>query len=235
MRGYRYASCIDVTLCSNDLVTDTGWTTDAETRGSDHFPILISHPRLKSTAKRRYVDITNWQLFRQHLSSRVDRETDVETLTSVIQETMKLCTKQVPIPDEYTSVDGEYEHLRAIRRRAERAYRRSGNIEAYRNSQQVHSVMRIRLQKIGEKRWREYCNTLSPLTPVPRIWMTIRALSGPVVQTQPFRALSIAKDTSELEIAEEFCKIITRTSVSITCPEFQYSVKMAKQKNSACF
>lgn len=234
LRGHNYSSCIDVTMCSQDLVNGVGWTTDVETRGSDHFPILISHPYLRNDDIRRYSKLTNWKAFRYRLTNQNSELTTVESFTEFLQDNANKCTKKVPIPKDYAAVDGEYEQLRAIRRRSERAYRRSGSLEAYKNAQKIHSVMRRRLENLGKRRWRDFCGTLSPHTPVPRIWLVIRAFSGPVSQSFPFRALAVALDKREVVVADEFCQLISRPAAS-QCALFDNSVALASQKINACY
>ena len=235
LRGYRYSSCIDVTLCLHDLLEGSEWSTDIETHGSDHFPILVKHRFMRSTRTQRYSKYTNWQHFRHRITGALGENPNLATFTTILCDSYKISTKQVIVPSEYAGVDGEYERLRAIRRRAERAYRRSGKLEDYKTAQKTHSTSHRRLQKLGRRRWREYCSSLSPFTPVPRIWAVVRSFSGPVTQSNPFRALAIALNTPQADVADEFCRLITRPGITITCPQFTSSKALANQKVRACF
>lgn len=59
VRGPTYCSCLDLTLCSPDISPQMTWMTDRETRGSDHFPILVQHPLLNIRWQQHRARITN--------------------------------------------------------------------------------------------------------------------------------------------------------------------------------
>lgn len=228
LRGFNYSSCLDLTLCSNDIACGAPWRTDIETRGSGHFPILIQHPRLRFLTYRRSAKITNWQAFRYHITSQADAVSDTDSLLSLITDKLNLCSKFVKIPDGYAGVDSEYERLRAIRRRAERKYRRTGLLEDYRECQKVYDRMGRQLERLGTKRWQEFCTSLTPFTPESKLWNVLRSLSGPVTHQQPFRALALVQKVPETTIANEFCQLITRPSAAVNTSEYSNSVEEVK-------
>lgn len=68
--GYNYSSCLDLIRYVWDFASGIEWRTNAETRGSDHSPILIRHRRLRSSPPWRSTKMTNWQAFRFHMTHK---------------------------------------------------------------------------------------------------------------------------------------------------------------------
>ena len=128
-------------------------------------------------------------------------------------------------------MDAEYERLRAIRRRDERKYNRSGQLEHYLEAQRTHALMRRQLKKLAKKRWRSNCDSLSPFTSIPKVWNILRALRTPVTQIHSFRALALHRGISVVLVADEFCQLLTRPGAATCTIEFTTSCNAVKKKN----
>lgn len=199
---------------------------DIETRVVITFLSLYSILRFSNY--RRSAKITNWQAFRYQMSNQADTVTDTDSLLSLIEDKLNMCSKFVKIPEGYAGVDSECERLRAIRRRAERKYRRTGLLEDYRECQKIHDRMSRQLDRLGTKRWREFCTSLIPLTPNSRLWNILGSFSGTVTRQQPLGALALVKKVPETTVADEFCQHITRPSAAGNTPEYIISVEKGK-------
>ncbi|XP_064462606.1 uncharacterized protein LOC135373313 [Ornithodoros turicata] len=109
------------------------------------------------------------------------------------------------IPEKFTAVDAEYERLRALRHREERRARRTSLPEHTSEARRVQKAVHRHLVKLARTHWRNFATSLSPRTPLSRLWSVLKGLHVPVSQRQPFRSLSLASGRQELEIAEEYC------------------------------
>lgn len=227
LRGHSYSSVLDLTFCSSDLAAGADWSTDADTRGSDHYPILIYHPSLGRKPLRRTERIVNWAAYRHANTTTLDMQSEVDNITSVLRNNLLRVTRAVPVPDGYGGVDAEYERLRATRRRAQRKYRRSGLLEDYKDAQNIFSKMQKQLQKVSFKRWDDFCASLSPFTSVTKVWNVVRAFRLPVSQLHPFRALALARGVNEVTVAEEFCTVLTRPSPAVDSQLYKDSLDVA--------
>lgn len=88
LRGNSYASCIDLTLTSADIAPGMDWRTDLDTRGSDHLPILVHHPKLARRSHHRRVRITNWSAFRflnEAINDAIACEDDLDSFVSSVR------------------------------------------------------------------------------------------------------------------------------------------------------
>lgn len=153
--------------------------------------------------------LTDLKLFREHTGHGLMGVNELDTFISCIKSSCSRATRFTAVPAGHSSVDADYERLRAIRRRAERRYRRTGRLEDYKKSQATHIQSNRHMQKLGRKKWHDFCNSLTPFTPLPKIWQTITALSHPVSQRNPFRALAISLGIFERDVSIKFCKMLT--------------------------
>ena len=60
-------SCIDMSLCSTDILFDFSWEVSDDDYGSDHFPVLLSSTSQKLIEQRFSwsIERANWKLFTQ--------------------------------------------------------------------------------------------------------------------------------------------------------------------------
>lgn len=228
LRGHDYSSCLDLTMCSREFAPGITWRTDTETRGSDHLPILVHHPKLLRSKNRRLISYTNWKAFRHFNTANINQVATIDNFAECVSSNLKRVTRKLPVPQGHTGINGEYERLRAIRRRSERRYRRTGSLEFYKEAQRIHGLMRRELQKLATKNWRGMCGTLTPFTPIPKVWIILRSLQLPVIQKTPFRALAVARGVLEMTVADEFCKLLSKPGEAANSSEHKLSCTYAE-------
>lgn len=71
--------------------------------------------------------------------------------------------------------------------------------------------MRRELRKVFDQRFRLFSGTLSPFSPLTKIWRVFVSSRSPIfVQVSPFRALSLSRNIPEVVVADEFCELLVK-------------------------
>ena len=180
------------------------WYTDVETRGSDHIPTYVKIASFSTTSRSHAVKCTNWQAFEDSMEISAKSTNDFASFSSVLSDCQRASTKMFNIPRRCSTIDIEYERLRAVRRQAERRYRRTKDNGDLRNARKAQRHIRRHFMKLGRKRWRSFSSTLDPRKPLCKIWSIARGLKSPPQQRHPFRALALSIKRDELTVAENF-------------------------------
>lgn len=224
-RGHRYSSCLDITICSATVPRNIQWV---ETLGSDHMPVLlITLPGNQAAARR--VRVTDWRKFTANAEDKVVDVASVDHLHSVICDSLASATKVISAPPRKSPVDIEYERLRAIRRRAERRFRRTGDYRDFQEACRLQAIVRRHMQRLARRSWQSFCSTLSPYTPATRIWQTVKSLGSSVEQRYPFQALALHLGVTEDLIADDFCRLLSKASSASSEDAYASSAEAARR------
>lgn len=188
-------SVLDLSFASPDL--DVYWSLDVDTRGSDHLPVLMSIPRVGRLPRRLY-HVTNWDLFRKSLLSLDPSEDILKAIPSfLVQSTTKITLRvSQPSPD--------LKFLRAARRRAQRRALRSGKIADWVECRRITSALRRHTRVLRRRQFRQFCSSLTPCTPKPKIYKVLRGMSGSPTPRDVFVALSLKTGLALCQLADEF-------------------------------
>lgn len=204
LRGPGYSSCLDLAFVSRGLVRCAGWFADIETHGSDHIPTYVKIRGLSPCKVRETIQRVDWTKFESLMEERCQENTSFdleEVIKSTVQDTV--CT--LTCSSRVTEFDVELERLRALRRRAERRYRRTKAIDDLRIARRLQKKIQRRIDKLESQRWAAFCASLDPRKPLSHLWRTIRGLRTSPIQRSPFKALALSQQRSEVDVAEEFC------------------------------
>lgn len=190
LRGTVYSSCLDLTFVSRRIATRVKWFLDIETHGSDHIPTYLKIDGMSNTHPSNTLQRIDWTVFKNHLEDACQKG-----LLSGLQEAIKeaaqtaMCT--LMCSSKYSQFDLELERLRAIRRRAERRYRRTKYIHDLRTARRIQKKIQRRIDKLESERWTKFCESLDPRKPLSQIWRTVRGLRSVPEQRSPFKTLAL--------------------------------------------
>ena len=214
LRGSTYSSCLDLAFVSRSLMRHAGWFTDIETHGSDHIPTYVKIRGLSPSKIRDTIRRVDWTKFESRMEDLCqDHTLDLEeAIKSTVQDSVRTFT----CTSKFTDIDLELERLRAIRRRAERRYRRTKAIDDLRTARRMQKKIQRRLDKLEFQRWTAFCESLDPRKPLSQLWRTVRGLRSSPVQKSPFKALGLYQKRPDIDVAEEFC---ARLSGQLTAPD----------------
>ncbi|KAL1468706.1 hypothetical protein MTO96_041298 [Rhipicephalus appendiculatus] len=111
--GRLSCTAIDISLASEGARYD--WTTEADTWGTDHLPIVIT-PVGGRIPRTRRCSTVDWRAFRQQLQNvREDQD-----FLGLVAAAAQAATIQSRVPENHPVPDLRHLNLRAARRRAER-------------------------------------------------------------------------------------------------------------------
>ena len=213
--GTEGSSCLDLTLVSRALTSQVTWFADIETHGSDHLPTYTTIMGFNNVRKTHFVKRTNWHRFEETLRNKVEEVTDLSDFVNAIVSCAETSTHAYNVPSTQTTIDAEYERLRAIRRRAERRSRRTRDVKDLRESRRVQKKIQRHFRKLARHRWRTLCENMDPRKRLCKIWKISRSLKSSPTQLHPFRSLALSRNCSEKDIANQFC--ISLTTYTTCC------------------
>lgn len=207
LRGSTYSSCLDLTFVSRRFATSVKWFLDIETHGSDHIPSYLTIEGFASDHPPKTVRRIDLSAFTTNIEHACEKG-----LTSGIEQAIKQAAQSAMRTLAYSSrpseTDMELERLRAIRRRAERRYRRTKSIQDLRMARRMQKKIQRRIDKLEFQRWAKFCASLDPRKPLSQIWRTVRGLRIFPQQRFPFKALALFQNRRDIEVAEDFCRKI---------------------------
>lgn len=211
---------LDVAICSKDIFSRLSWCTDVEARGSDHLPAYISC-RGYGSRLRRSVTLVNWKEFRAVCRDVAHSAFSAVQLTEAITEAIRASSKEVCIPSGHLGTSPEVERLRACRRRAERKARRSGSLADVADARRLAGLVRRALKQLDRRRWRQFCESLSPFSSPAKVWRVARYLRDGHPPRNPLGSLAIATNTQELDVAFRFCEAVAAPSEAAGTASFR--------------
>lgn len=213
VQSTRRSSCLDLTVVSASIARHLAWSVGTDMLGSDHVPVLINIRGAPGTQLRRAVKRTDWQAYKATVDSTfpdpVLGNANHGDFCRLVVSATHSATKVFHLPTKFLAVDAEYARLRAIRRRAERRARRTHLLAHTLEARRIQKAVHRHICKLARDHWRSFASSLSPRTPMSRIWTVLKGLTEPVTQRDPFRSLSVATGRSELQLAEEYCGRLT--------------------------
>lgn len=161
IRGVTYSSCLDLALVPRRFSPSVTWCADIETHGSDHIPTYV---QLKwfDTLARAPIRCTDWVAFRSIMEDSCVSLSSLAGIEASIIAATRDTTREVSTPNSRMPIDALYENLRAIRRRAERKYRRTQTSADLKASRCAQKRVRRYLEKLSRQRWRSFCAGLDP-------------------------------------------------------------------------
>ncbi|KAL1442795.1 hypothetical protein MTO96_030627, partial [Rhipicephalus appendiculatus] len=205
--GRPSCTAIDIGLASEGARYD--WTTEADTWGSDHLPIVITPVggRIPRTRRRSTVD---WRAFRQQLQ----KVRDDQDFLGLVAAAAQAATIQSRVPENHPVPDLHHLNLRAARRRAERRYLKAQCPEHRTLFNRVDAVCRRHANRRRRQSWQGICHSLSQARGGSKAWRLLRSLVIGTAVRQPVLAVAIRLGITEQELAEQLADRFTALSAA---------------------
>ena len=226
-------SCIDLSLCSADIMPNFTWTVSRDLYNSDHFPIRLTlpDPTPNHTGMRYLYSKADWSRFRaaaactrtvamfesiddavEYFNSTILTAADAAIpRTSGVQR-----TKQVP----WWSPDLRRAHLDKMTKM--RRYYRTRLLQdkvAFN-----HARARFQyLQKTAQRQsWQDYVSTLTTRTPINKVWAKIKKIQGRYGgMRRPVLRHDNTLYTDPRDVANLFARNMSVVSQGLQTPAFQ--------------
>ncbi|KAL1482131.1 hypothetical protein MTO96_015021 [Rhipicephalus appendiculatus] len=169
LRSICLQAAIDISLASEGAGYD--WTTEADTWGSDHLPIVIT-PVGGRIPRTRRCSTVDWRAFRQQLQ-KVREDQD---FLGLVAAAAQAATIQSRVPENHPVPDLRHLNLRAARRRAERRYLKAQCPEHRTLFNLVDAVCRRHANRRRRQSWQGICHSLSQARGGSKAWRLLRSL-----------------------------------------------------------
>ncbi|KAL1466976.1 hypothetical protein MTO96_042395 [Rhipicephalus appendiculatus] len=200
--GRPSCTAIDISLASEGARYD--WTTEADTWGSDHLPIVIT-PVGGRIPRTRRCSTVDWRAFRQQLQNlREDQD-----FLGLVAAATQAATIQSRVPENHPVPDLRHLNLRAARRRAERRYLKAQCPEHRTLFNHVDAICRRHANRRRRHSWQGICHSLSQARGASKAWRLLRSLVIGTAVRQPVLAVAIRLGITEQELAEQLADRFT--------------------------
>ncbi|KAL1432204.1 hypothetical protein MTO96_013533 [Rhipicephalus appendiculatus] len=200
--GRPSCTAIDISLASEGARYD--WTTEADTWGSDHLPIVIT-PVGGRIPRTRRCSTVDWRAFRQQLQNfREDQD-----FLGLVAAAAQAATVQSRVSENHPVPDLRHLNLRAARRRAERRYLNAQCPEHRTLFNRVDAVCRRHANRRRRQSWQGICHSLSQVRGGSKAWRLLRSLVIGTAVRQPVLAVAIRLGITEQELAEQLADRFT--------------------------
>ena len=181
-------SALDLTLCSPQLQARFDWTTEDETHGSDHFPIIISTENAPSHKRPTFIEKkADWTEFyeRTRIADEPMENTSVsncvalftEHVTSAAYASIPIATRQT-LPKCVPWWTPECTAAKAERRRTQRLFQRTRLQCDLISMKRARAISVKTLKQTKKASWESFVSTLNVDTPMTKIWSRVKKMSG---------------------------------------------------------
>ena len=182
-------SCIDISLCSSDLITEAEWNVCDDLFNSDHYPILITfnHGNSPPTSPRYIFSRADWDKFSSLaiLDAPINRFNNIDEINKYIIETISRASKNsIPLTkgSQYTRKvpwwNSDLDEAVAIKKRATRRYHRTRLIIDKIAFKRACAKVRFLVKSARQNSWKNYVTTLNERTPLNKVWKRIKKIQG---------------------------------------------------------
>ena len=215
-------SSIDLTLCSPTIALNYTWSTEDDTHGNDHFPIIISSEQAVFNIRENWkLNKADWATFSSKCQSELTdslltSHDPIDSFTSTLTNIANLTIPKVPVSRNKPKKPWFNEDCKAaIRSRKHalitlRKHPHQQNVDLFRISR---ARTRRVIRKAKRESWQNFISTLNPNTPSRRIWNAINKIQGKNIK-QPLKHLQISNNiiTDQSEIANTIAQTIAYNS-----------------------
>lgn len=190
-------SAVDLTVCSSNLSTILDWRTLPYTLGSDHYPIVISLPKLvvpipapEPLLKYKLHDV-DWNRYAEEVDNKMrmssselnsDIENSYNKFTQILLESANTVfpKKSKSKKNLLSPPWWDTECSAAIRNRkeAEKCYNVSMTPENFLKYQKAAATCKKTLNKKKRNGWKRFCENLSPRTSSSQVWKSVKRFRG---------------------------------------------------------
>ena len=228
--GYSH---IDLSVCTQDLVSGLFWDTYPDLCGSDHYPILIQSLEFTPEVFRKrwkYYNV-DWPTFTLETANfpSYDQtetvETNLETLKDKIYSVAEKyipfsATTKVKCPVPWWNKDCQV--AKKARSRAHRRFKQSRSDYDYIEYKKQCSLTKRIFREAQRVSWKSYVSSINENTPISKIWKKIHKISGkPVKAHVPTLFVDNEIIYDSKEVASAFAKSLSNISKGSSSPSFQ--------------
>jgi ribonuclease HI len=216
-------SCLDLSICSADIVNNFQWETLQDLRGSDHFPITLTSttPQCSMGSPRFRFSKADWTLYKARAvcTSLVTDFARIDDATRHLQDTINSAAvasiprtgrpRQRPVPWWNDDLARAVEERKVATRRYYTTLLVADKIALKRARARSKYIAR----KAREESWQQYASSLNSRTPISKVWKRVKKISGKFTPpTAPTIELGGVLLTSPQEVGNAFARHLSDIS-----------------------
>ena len=186
-------SCIDLTMVSNSLASQSDWVVGDDELGSDHYPITITLNSIPSRESpfptfhgtnnvdwTEFQDLTNDSFTSFVFPSNID---DIHnSIISIFDNCMEQAARTpsttrrhfVNVP--YWNSDCELAYKNKVR--SKRKAHKSHLLEDYISFRRYKAICQKVIRSRQRQYWQDYCSTLNRNSNLSKVWKTVKGMKG---------------------------------------------------------
>lgn len=190
-KNHTCMSAVDITLASSDYKNDLTWETDIDTRGSDHFPILLKSNSVNTNKIRKpnwLLKTANWEKFQKDLITKLptNEDHDIPKITQTIYEVAcssiaktkhRIFKKKVPWwnKDVKRCINKRRMALKALRTYKHNDSKKAKLVTKLRKTHyKAQKVIRI----AKKESWENFLESINADSDPKELWNKVNILSG---------------------------------------------------------
>ena len=224
-------SCIDLSLCSSDIIGNIQWTALDDLYNSDHYPILLTiadaSPRL---IPPKYIfDKADWTKFKRLavLDHNLSPPTIEAYNTYITNQIIQAANSSIPKTKgviRSRSVpwwNADLEEARRQKLHCLRQYRRSKLLPDKLAFKRARAHMRYLLKRSRHSSWVDYVSSLTESTPINTVWKRVQKVMGKFVDARrPVLDVGTGTISDPKDVADCLASSLSDISTGSQNPEF---------------
>ena len=181
-------SCIDISLCSSEALTDFEWSISDDLYNSDHFPIFLTMNNCQYTIPPKFIiKKANWRKYKELaiLDADIHNFQNIDELHNYIVQTITRAatrsipkTRGIPLTKCVPWWNNDLEKAKVEKNRALRRFYQSKLNADKIQFNRARAKFRFLIKTSRTNSWREYCSTINENTPLPTVWKRIHKIKG---------------------------------------------------------
>ena len=204
---------IDLTICTQNLVSFTDWTVLDDLHGSDHFPLLISFPFAQHTQTNRLtynIKKADWNKFKRHLNFENINTTNINNMEKDFTERIiQAANKSIPVIKPFRGKrklpfwNDDIKGKIIERKKNIRLYKNTLNPQNRNKITELTREIRQLITKAKTESWRQYTSTINHKVSTKEVYDKVRTLSGKSKNTEikSINKIDGTSTTNQTEIA----------------------------------
>lgn len=234
-------SAPDLTLASNDFINELTWETDIDTRGSDHFPILMktdNNSQHKKQKPKWKLDEANWKQFQNDIITKlpIEEEHDINKITNAVYEAAsnnipktKGIMKKRKVPwwnkEVKTSISNRRKALRKLRACKHNTKKISLVIDLRRSHYTAQKI----IKKAKRESWEKFLDSINDDSNLNVLWRKMNRLCGQKKTNETTLVDGDKIITNEKTVAERLASYFYEQSATNNYPK-DFIKKKSKQE-----
>ena len=234
-------SSIDLTLCHPTIFTDYQWQVHDDLCGSDHYPIIIQTRKNNTNNDKNpswKINRADWDEFKRlcqdsflPLNQAMQEESPSDYFTRTLLDVSNRCigkTSKSPSKKSKPWFNEECQRSRKERRAAQNRFKSNFSPANMEKLLQAKAKTKLILKEAQRESFRQFVKSLSPNTPMRKVWKAIKRMNGDTSTT----VHHLKKGNKPIETKEDIAEALASQFAEISSSQ-NYTEGFSRHKTKA--